>query len=123
MRRVGVARVSFAAGPDFVEQEGAGAVGGTVEVIGEAAVFFARGADEGAEFGFEEHFLAVAGTELHDERHGVFRELRGFRGPGFAAACWRFLCFALGHGGRDSTPRGLENPNALERMEGRTPPL
>ena len=87
VRRGGVAGMSFAAGPYFVKQEGVWAVGGTVQVVGEAAFFFARGADEGAQFGFEEDFLAVAWTKKHDERHRVFWELgdrgrAGFVGTG-----------------------------------------
>lgn len=60
VRRVGVPRVGFAAGPDFVKQEGAGAIGGAVQVVSQAAVFFAGGAHQGAQLGFEEHFLGVA---------------------------------------------------------------
>lgn len=72
VRRVGVPRVSLAAGPHFMEQEGHGAVEGAVQVVGEAAVFFACGAYQGAQFGFEEHVLPVAWSQLHDECYGVF---------------------------------------------------
>ena len=81
--RVGVAGMGFAAGPDFVEQEGGGAFGGAVQVIGEAAVFLSSGTDKGAQFGFEEHLLAVARAQLDDERHSAFRELGALGRPGF----------------------------------------
>jgi hypothetical protein len=66
VRRVDVAGVGFAAGPDFVEHETGWGFRRAMQVVGEAAVFFACRAHEGAEFGFEKHFLAVAWVELHD---------------------------------------------------------
>ena len=45
---VGVFGVGYAGGPDFVEEVGDGAFGGAVQVVGEAAIFFASGANEGA---------------------------------------------------------------------------
>src|SRR5580704_4930182 len=115
VRRVDVARVGFAAGPDFVEHETGWGFRGAVQVVGEAAVFFACGAYQGAELGFEEHFLAVARAQLHDQCHGFFRELGVFSLPRFARTGWLLLRFALRHNGRDSTPTRLENPNRLIR--------
>ena len=66
VRRVDVARMGFAAGPDFVEQETRWGFRRAMQVVGEAAVFFACGAYQSAEFGFEQHFLAVAWAELND---------------------------------------------------------
>lgn len=43
----------LAGGPDFVEQVSAGCVGGAVKIVRQAAVFFARWCQQGAEFGFE----------------------------------------------------------------------
>jgi len=86
VRRVGVFGMSFAAGPDFVEQEGCWAFGGAMQVVNQAAVFFAREANQGAKFGFEEHFLAVAWAQLHDERYRFSRELGVCGRPGFARA-------------------------------------
>ena len=56
----------FTGGPDFVEQEGAGDFDGAMQVVGEAAFFAAGGGDEGAEFGFEEAFLAFLGAQDDD---------------------------------------------------------
>src|SRR5208282_2379613 len=115
MRCVGVLGMRFAACPNFVEQEGAWAFGGTVEVIGHAAVFFACGTYQCAQFGLQEHFLAIARAQLDDEGNGVFGELRARGLPGFVGTSWSFLCFALRHGGRDSTPRRPEKPNSPEQ--------
>jgi hypothetical protein len=48
MGRLLVARVVIAAGPDFVQEKCSRAVGGAIEIVGEAAFFFARGRDKGA---------------------------------------------------------------------------
>jgi hypothetical protein len=103
--------MGFAAGPDFMEQEGARAFRGSMQVVGQAAVFFACGAYQGAQFGFQEQFLAFPRAQLDDESHGVFRELSALGFAGFAGTSWFFLCFALRHSGRDSTPTWAENPN------------
>jgi hypothetical protein len=60
-----------------------------VQVIDQAAFFSARGANQGTQFGLQNHFLAFTGTKLHDERHGIFRELGAGGRPGFArtSAC------------------------------------
>src|SRR5580693_7812623 len=112
---VGVLGMRFAAGPDFVEQEGGGAFGGAMQIVGEASVFFARRADERAQLSFEEHFLPIAWAELDDKGYSVFGEFGALGRPGFEETGRAFLCFALRHSGRDSTPRGPENPNSLAR--------
>ena len=66
VRGFGVQAMMFAGGPDFVEEEGAGDVDRAVQFVGEAAFFAARGADEGAEFGFEEDLLAGLGAQDDD---------------------------------------------------------
>jgi hypothetical protein len=66
MQSLGVKAMVFTGGPDFVKEEGTGDVEGAVQVVGEAAVFAAGGSDEGAEFGFEEAFLAFLGAEDDD---------------------------------------------------------
>ena len=99
--------VSFAAGPYFIEQKIAGDVGGAVQVVEDAAVFFAGGADEGGQFGLEKGLLAGLGVHHDDEGDSVFGELgRSFRA---SVGAWRFsFClyratsrlalFASGHG-------------------------
>jgi len=77
MRGLGVKAMVFASGPDFVEQKGAGDFEGAVQVIGEAAFFAAGRGDEGAEFGFEEEFLAFLGAKDNDQGYGGFGELGG----------------------------------------------
>ena len=67
--------VGFASGPDFVEEERAGRVNGTVQIVAKAAVFFARGADQGAQLRFQQRFLTFAGTQDNHERDGVLGEL------------------------------------------------
>ena len=75
VRRVDVAGMGFATGPNFVEQEGGRSFRGAMQIVGEAAVFFACGAHQGAELGFEEYFLTVAWSELHDKCDSILREL------------------------------------------------
>lgn len=77
VRGFGVQAMMFARGPDFVEQEGAGDVERAVQVVGEAAFFAACGADESAEFGFEEEFLARLGAQDDDQSYGFFGEFGG----------------------------------------------
>lgn len=60
MGRVGVLGVGVAGLPNFVEQEGAGRVKGAVQVVAEAAFFFSSGTNQGAQFRFEDCFLAFA---------------------------------------------------------------
>lgn len=67
--------VGIARGPDFVEEERAGRVSGTVQIVAKAAVFFTRRADERTELRFEERFLAFAGTQDDNERDGILWEL------------------------------------------------
>jgi hypothetical protein len=66
VRRAGVRGVVIARFPDLVEEEKAGVIDAAVEIVLEAASFFARGSEEGAEFGFEEKMLAVFGAQDDD---------------------------------------------------------
>lgn len=74
MWQAGVLGVGFATSPDFVQQESAGLVNRTVQIIAYAAFFFARGTGQGAEFRLQQRFLAFAGAQDHDERDGILRE-------------------------------------------------
>jgi hypothetical protein len=87
MRSLFVEVMVFARGPDFVEQKGAGRVSGAMEVVSDAAFFAAGGSDEGAEFGFEQGFLARLRAQHYDQSYGVFRELGGHGCPRFAFRC------------------------------------
>ena len=71
----GVVRAS---GPDFVKQEEAGLIDGVMEIVLEAAVFFARRSDERADFRFEQKVLTFFGAEYDDESDGVFGEFGCF---------------------------------------------
>ena len=53
MGQAGVFRVGFATGPNFVQEESAGSIDGAVQIIAEAAFFFARGTCQRAEFRFQ----------------------------------------------------------------------
>lgn len=75
MRRAGVARMRVATRPNFMEQVRARTFRGAMQVVSDATVLFSGGAEESAELGFEQDFLAFARTHLHDERDGVFRKL------------------------------------------------
>ena len=77
VRGFGVKTMMFAGGPDFVQQESAGDVERPVQVVGEAAFFAACGADESAEFGFEENFLARLSAQDDDQSYGVCGEFGG----------------------------------------------
>jgi len=116
MRGAGVRGVVFAAGPDFVEEKRAGLVCAAVQIILQAAFLSARGAKQGAEFGFKQRFLAIPGAKQNDERHGAFRQF----GDGWAVPfpnasppfCG-FLCFSFGHDGGDCTPTGRKSNREL----------
>jgi hypothetical protein len=109
----------LAGSPDFVEKEGAGLVGATMQIKSQAPFFLARWCDERAKFGFEEDVLAFFGAESDDQGDGIFREfgdrcaartpadrpLRGFAG------------FPFGHVGGDCTP------NSFNRKKNRDTPL
>jgi hypothetical protein len=115
MRRVGVTRVVLTTGPDFVQHERCGPIGRPVQIIGQAAVFFASGPDEGAEFGFEEHLLPIAWPQLDDQCHRVpcRLALAPAAGPPLAPTSARAArsssysrvpsCHSLRHSARDST--------------------
>src|SRR5258708_3715589 len=77
MRGLGVGWMVSAGGPAFVEKEGAGDLEGAVPVVGEAAFLAAGGGDGGAEFCFEEEFLAFFGGEDEARGPGVFGGLGG----------------------------------------------
>lgn len=62
MRRARVGGVVLAAGPDFVEEKRAGLIGAAVKIVLQAAFFSACGADESAEFRFQQEMLAFLGT-------------------------------------------------------------
>lgn len=74
MWQAGVLGVGFAASPDFVQQESAGLVNRTVQIIAKAAFFFARGTSQCSELRFQKCLLAFASSQDNDERDGVLRE-------------------------------------------------
>ena len=76
MWRSGMRGVVLAGSPDFVEKEGAGLVGATMQVKSQAPLFLARWRDERAKFGFEEDVLAFLGAKSDDQGDGVFGEFR-----------------------------------------------
>ena len=67
--------VSVAAGPHFVQQECAGRINAAVQVVAKAAIFFARGTGQRAEFRFEQRLLAFASTQKDGERDGILWKL------------------------------------------------
>jgi len=89
MRRAGVRNVVFAAFPNFMKEKSAGMIGTAVQVILEAALFFACGSDEGAEFRFEEQVLAFFGAKGDDECEGTFRKFGEFGAAGFTGTARR----------------------------------
>ena len=107
--------VVLAACPDFVEEICARVIGGAVQIVLQATLFLARGADESAEFGFEEHVLAFLGTERDDESDAAFGEFDDFGATGAAAGARRgaLPCFSLGHDGGDCTPTGMKSNGDL----------
>src|SRR6202040_3530596 len=111
--RVDVAGMGFTAGPEFLGPEKRWGFRRAMQVVGEATVFFACGANQGAEFGFEKHFLAVAWAKLNDEGNGFFGKFGGLSRTRFARTSRLSLGFALRHSGRDSPLIGLENSNPL----------
>lgn len=112
-------RVMFAAGPDFVEQEGAGLVGAAMQIVLQAAFLFARGAYEGAQLGFEEELLALFGAQRDDQSESAFGKFddsnwRKFAGGTVAGGFFRF---SLGHVRGDCTPKALQrNGNCRFRV-------
>jgi len=62
-----VGGVVRACGPDFVEEEKAGLIDGVMEIVLEAAFFFASGSDKRADFGFQQKVLALFGAQDHDQ--------------------------------------------------------
>ena len=94
--------------PDFVEQEGAKRFDRAVEIVRDAPLFAASGADQGTEFSLKQRFLPRFRAQDHDQGYGVFRELSGSGWAGFASRC-AFLSFGLGHSG------GIVPQDAAER--------
>lgn len=45
--------VRVACSPNFVQQKSGWWIGGPMKIVRDAALFFARGADQGPQFGFE----------------------------------------------------------------------
>lgn len=78
MRSAGVRGVVFAAGPDFMEQVGAGVLEAAVQVVLQAPLFFASGSDEGTKLSFEKQLLALLGAQYDDQRYGFFGEFDRF---------------------------------------------
>ena len=97
-------RVRGASGPDFVEEEEAGVVERVMEIVLQAAFFFATGAEQGANFSFEQKMLAFFRAQDNDESDGFFRKLGDFASEwltfyGFALG--GFFRFSFGHVGGD----------------------
>src|SRR5262249_49832542 len=102
VRRFGVVGVGIAREPDFVQQKRGGRVGGTVQRVGQAALFLARRGDQGAPLGFEQQSPTIARAQRDHERDRALRELGNqerLRSAGRLAP-GAFFGFALGHGGR-----------------------
>ena len=93
-----------ACGPDFVEEEKAGLIDGVMEIVLEAAFFFASGSDKRADFGFQQKVLALFGAQDHDQSDRVFGEFAGFqfvRRLFGAFGIVRLFRFSFGHDGGD----------------------
>lgn len=72
MRRMHVFGVRVAAGPDFVKQKAPWRIHGAVQVEREAALFFSGRTDQGAQFRFQQSFLAFTRAQDHDQGDGIF---------------------------------------------------
>src|ERR1700751_61620 len=87
-----------------------------MQVVPEAAFFLAGGADQSAELGFEERFLAFPGAKQDHEGEGALRQFGyGWAAPlgGVRAAFRGFLWFSFGHDGGDFTPTGTKSNRDL----------
>jgi hypothetical protein len=116
MGRACVGGVMFAAGPNFVQEEMPRLIGAAMEIVLEAAFFLAGGADEGAEFGFEQEILAFSGAQEHDESHRRLWQFLAFCGFEFApswTAAGGLAGFSFGHVGGDCTPTGRKSNGDL----------
>ena len=60
MRRLCVQAMGFARLPDFMQQIRAWNVGAAMQIVSDATIFLAGGADERAKFRFEQRFLPFA---------------------------------------------------------------
>jgi hypothetical protein len=79
--------VTFARGPNLVQQERPERFDGAVEVVPDAPLFAASGGDQGAEFGLQQGLLPRLRAQDHDQSYGVFRELGGGGWARFAFRC------------------------------------
>ena len=116
VRSAGVSGVVFAAGPDFVEEESARPVCAAMQVVLQAALLFSGGADQGAEFGFKQRFLAISGAKQDDEGNCAFRQFGDRCAAPFqstSAPFCGFLCPSFGHDGGDCTPTGWKSNREL----------
>jgi hypothetical protein len=111
--RASVRGVVLAGSPDFMEKESAGLVDRTMKIEAQAASFLARGRDQRAKLGFQEHVLAFLGAESDDEGDCVFGQFcdRGALG----AAPGRLAGFLFRHVGGDCTPNSLNGKENRER--------
>ena len=66
VRGFGVCSVVVAGFPDFMKEKLPGLIGGAMQIVLQAAFFFARWADESAEFRFQQKVLAFFGTQGDD---------------------------------------------------------
>jgi len=74
--------MSLAAGPNFVEQEGARRFHRAVQIISQTVIFLARGPYQSSQFGLQECLLPFARAKMDDESHGILRELGASGSPG-----------------------------------------
>ena len=103
MRGVVLARL-----PDFMQQKRARPLNRTMQIVAQAAFFFAGRRNQCSQFGFQHQVLAVARPQNYRKRHRLFWQLSAIsRFPAaqccFLPATCPFL-FLLGHDGGDCTP-------------------
>jgi hypothetical protein len=87
-----------------VKEEEAGLIDGVMQIVLQAAFFFARGRDEGTDLSLEQQLLTFLGAEDNDESDRVFGEFAGFqlvRRLFGALTRVRLFRFSFGHTGRD----------------------
>jgi hypothetical protein len=101
MRRARVRRVVLTAGPDFMQEVGAGVLQTAMQIVLQAAVFLARGADQSAKLGFQEQLLALSGAQNHDHGYGILWEFDAFRTrrTSVSAPSGGLTTFGFGHVG------------------------
>ena len=107
--------MGFASEPDLVEQKCTGQVAGPVQMVGEAAWFFARRIDKGAELSLEQSSLTFACTQEDNQSYRILGQLRAACAP-CAAPAWlparAFLSRTFGHRGGDCTLARKNRKNA-----------